>query len=449
MKNSHSHIIYFLGIGGIGMSALARYFKRKGCSVFGYDRVSSPLTKNLENEGITIHYEDSPELIPKNIDFVIVTPAIPKDLLELDYLNKLGIKIMKRAEVMGYISRKHKTIAISGSHGKTTTTALLTHVLMTAGKRISAFIGGIAKNINSNVVIGDENDEFVVMEADEFDHSFLQLSPYIGIVTSIDADHLDIYGDKQHLIEGFNRFVNKTSSAGTVIYRENLPIKTDVKSLTYGLKKADVIARNINVVDGFTSFSIVTKEGMDLGTYRMQLYGQHNVLNALAAIIVCMQINIDLKVIKEGLETFQGVRRRFDIRFKNEKVCYIDDYAHHPEEIKASLKTVRELFPERKLTLVFQPHLFSRTHDFMDEFAESLSLADCLILLEIYPAREKPMPGVTSSALLEKVTCPVKSICKKEELLDVIKRLEPELIMTMGAGDIDCLVPQIENLFKS
>lgn len=449
MKNDHNHIIYFLGIGGIGMSALARYFKSKGYSVSGYDRISSPLTKSLENEGIVIHYEDKPELIPKNVDFVIITPAIPKDLLELNYFNKLGIKIMKRAEVMGYISRKHETIAISGSHGKTTTTALLTHILMTAGKQISAFIGGIAKNINSNVVIGNENDEFVVMEADEFDHSFLQLSPYIGIVTSIDADHLDIYGDKQHLIKGFNRFVNKVSSVGTVIYREDLPIKTDRKSLIYGLKKADFMARNINIVDGFTSFSIVTKEGMDLGTYKMQLYGRHNVLNALAAIIVCMQINIDLKIIKEGLETFQGVLRRFEIRFKNEKVCYIDDYAHHPEEIKASLKTARDLFPRRKLTIVFQPHLFSRTRDFMEEFAESLSLADCLILLEIYPAREKPIPGITSSALLEKITCPMKRVCKKEELLDAIKQLEPELIMTMGAGDIDCLIPQIENLFKS
>ena len=441
--------IYFLGIGGIGMSALARYFHNKGCAVSGYDKTPSPLTKKLEEEGIFIHYEDNPELIPSEIDFVILTPAIPSDLLELNYLRDRGVKMIKRAQVLGEISRQCKSVAVGGSHGKTTVTALITHMLHYAQKPMSAFVGGIAKNINSNVIIGDENDEIVVMEADEFDRSFLQLSPYISIVTSIDADHLDIYGDKEQLDDAFNQFVNKTVNDGVVICRQGLPIDTNRKKLTYGLKDASVMARDIRVDDGMTKFSVVTEEGLELGNYKMQLFGEHNVMNALAAIITCMQLNVNMGVIKEGLATFQGVARRFDIRVKNEKVCYIDDYAHHPEEIKASLSAVRAIFPNRKLTLVFQPHLFSRTNDFMDEFAEALSLADSLLLMEIYPAREKPMPGVTSSVLLEKIACKEKRICQKDELVDIIKNIKPELIMTMGAGDIDRFVPQIETLLES
>ena len=314
---------------------------------------------------------------------------------------------------------------------------------------MSAFIGGIAKNINSNVIIGDENDEVVVMEADEFDRSFLQITPYISIVTSIDADHLDIYGDEEQVVEAFNQFVDKTKSDGVVICNSALPIVTDRKKLTYGLKDADVMARNIRVVDGMTRFSVVTSEGMDFGEYKMQLFGEHNVMNALSAIMACLQLHIDMKTIREGLAAFQGVARRFDIRVKDEKVCYIDDYAHHPEEIKASLKAVKTIFPDKKLTLVFQPHLFSRTNDFMDGFAEALSLADQLLLMEIYPAREKPMSGVTSSVLLEKITCKKKQICQKEDLLDTIRKIKPELIVTMGAGDIDRFVPQIETLLKS
>jgi UDP-N-acetylmuramate--alanine ligase len=314
---------------------------------------------------------------------------------------------------------------------------------------MSAFIGGIAKNINSNVIIGDENDEVVVMEADEFDRSFLQITPHISIVTSIDADHLDIYGDEQQVFEAFNQFVDKTKTDGVVICNQALPIVTDRKKLTYGFKDADVMARNVRVVDGMTRFSVVTSEGLDFGEYKMQLFGEHNVLNAMAAIIACLQLRVGMKTIREGLAAFQGVARRFDIRVNNEKVCYIDDYAHHPEEIKASLKAVRSVFPDRKLTLVFQPHLFSRTHDFMDGFAEALSLADRLLLMEIYPAREKPMPGVTSSVLLEKISCKEKQICQKDELIETIKKIKPELIVTMGAGDIDRFVPQIETLLES
>lgn len=441
--------IYFLGIGGIGMSALARYFHKKGCAVTGYDKTPSPLTRKLEEEGILIHYEDNPNLIPENIDLVILTPAIPADSVELDYLKKKHVKIIKRAQVLGEISRQCKSIAVAGSHGKTTVTSLISYLLHYAQKPMSAFIGGIAKNINSNVIIGDENDEIVVMEADEFDRSFHQLTPYISIVTSIDADHLDIYGDEKQVVEAFNQFIDKTLPDGVVICNHKLPIVTDRKKLTYGLEDADVMARNVRVEDGMTKFSVVTKEGLDFGEYKMQLFGDHNVMNALSAITTCLQLNIELKVIKEGLEKFQGVARRFDIRVRNKKVCYIDDYAHHPEEIKATLKSVKTIFPEKKLTLVFQPHLFSRTHDFMDEFAEALSLADQVLLMEIYPAREKPIPGVTSSVLLERISCKEKQICQKEDLLKTIQNIRPELLVTMGAGDIDRFVPQLETLLKS
>lgn len=448
MNKMEKRNIYFLGIGGIGMSALARYFYQKGCIVSGYDKTPSPLTKKLEEEGILVHYEDNPDLIPENVDLVILTPAIPTDSLELNYLRDIKANIMKRAEVLGEISRRCDSVAVAGSHGKTTVTAMITHLLNFAGKKMSAFVGGIAKNINSNVVIGDENDEIVVMEADEFDRSFLQLTPYISIVTSIDADHLDIYGDKEQLVQGFEQFVNKTKSDGVVICNQSLQLVTTRKKLTYGIENADVMARNIRIENELTKFSVLTKEGLEMGDYEMQLFGVHNVMNALAAIMACLQLRVDMKVIKEGLAAFQGVQRRFDIRFRNESVCYIDDYAHHPEEIKATLKAAREIYPDREMTVVFQPHLFTRTRDFMDEFAEALSLADKVILMEIYPAREKPIPGITSSALLEKISCKEKQICQKDELLATLKNANPSLLLTMGAGDIDRFVQQIEDQLK-
>ena len=444
-------MVYFLGIGGIGMSALARFFNAKGYDVAGYDRTASPLTRRLEAEGISVHYTDDPSLIPDDIDFVVLTPAIPATSLELQYLRERNVKIVKRAEVLGMLSRQHKALAVAGTHGKTTTTALVTHILTTANKKLSAFIGGISRNIDSNVVIGGKDDELVVMEADEFDHSFLQLSPYVSIVTSIDADHLDIYGDYQHLVESFNEFVDKTADDGLVIYHSNLPIKTNKKHVTYGLDNADVVAENINVIDGETCFDLVVKAGdknmRSLRGLKMSLYGMHNVQNALAAVIMCSYIGVSEDDIRRGLATFKGVQRRFDIRVRNAKHIYIDDYAHHPEEIKAALKTARMVFREKELTVIFQPHLFTRTRDFMDGFAESLSLADRVILLDIYPARELPIAGVTSAALLEKITSREKILCSKEELMKTIKDIDPELVMTIGAGDIDRFVPQIEQLF--
>lgn len=462
MKEDNRHIVYFLGIGGIGMSALARYFNAKGYIVAGYDRTPTPLTKRLEEEGISVHYDDDPKMIPNDIDFVVLTPAIPANSLELNYLKDKNVKIIKRAEVLGMLSRQHKALAVAGTHGKTTTTALVTHILMTANKKLSAFIGGIARNINSNVVIGEEHDELVVMEADEFDHSFLQLSPYVSIVTSVDADHLDIYGDYKHLEDSFNEFVNKTSDEGLVIYHSDLPIKTSKKHITYGLENADLIAENVCVIQGETCFDVKIDEvGLveeqkkicenlrNLRDIRMRLYGNHNVQNALAAIIMCSYVGVSQEDIKKGLATFKGVQRRFDIRVKTEKHVYVDDYAHHPEEIKAALTTARKVFCDKELTIVFQPHLFTRTRDFMDGFAESLSLADRVILLDIYPARELPIDGVTSAALLEKITVKEKMLCKKEDLLDTIKRVDPELVMTLGAGNIDNFVPQIEKMFNN
>ena len=443
MNANNGNMVYFLGIGGIGMSALARYFKAKGYDVAGYDRTPSPLTQRLEAEGIKIHYVDEIHHVPENIDFVVLTPAIPSNSVELNYLREKNVKILKRSEVLGMLSRQHKGLAIAGTHGKTTTTALVTHILMTANMKLSAFIGGIARNIDSNVVIGEDKDDLVVMEADEFDHSFLQLSPYVSIVTSIDADHLDIYGDYQHLVDSFNEFVDKTDDKGLVIYHANLPIKTTKRHVTYGLENADVIAENIKVVDGETCFDV-----KNYGSFKMRLYGTHNVQNALAAIIMCSYLGVSTEDIRKGLATFKGVQRRFDIRVRDEKHIYVDDYAHHPEEIKAALTAARHAFPGKELTVIFQPHLFTRTRDFMDGFAESLSLADRVILLDIYPARELPIEGVTSAALLKKITAKSKMLCSKDELLKTIKDIDPELVMTVGAGDIDRFVPQIEMMFK-
>ncbi len=443
--------MYFLGIGGIGMSALARYFKACGYEVAGYDRTCSPLTQELENEGIAIHYVDDPSLMPENIEFVIVTLAIPANLQELKVLRERKVKMMTRAEMLGVLSRQRRTLAIAGTHGKTTTTALVSHIMLTADTKISAFIGGIARNINSNVVIGGTGDKFLVVEADEFGRSFLQLSPFASIVTSIDADHLDIYGDYQHLVDGFNEFVEKNSDDGIVIYHENLPVSTTKRHLTYGLENADVMACNVQIVNGLTEFEVAVSgddvfklEGV---RFVMQLYGDHNVQNALAAILMCAFSGVDTATIKEALLTFKGVQRRFDIRVRDGKHIYVDDYAHHPEEIKAALTTARKVFPDKELTVVFQPHLFTRTRDFMDGFAESLSIADRVILLDIYPARELPIEGVTSAALLAKITSPKKMLSSKENLVSVVKDIDPELIMTMGAGDVDRFVPVFEELF--
>ena len=427
------------------MSALARYYHSYGCTVAGYDRTPSPLTQQLENEGMAIHYEDNPNLLPALIDIVIYTPAVPKDLKEFEVLRQRGIPILKRAEALGNISQDHFTIAVAGTHGKTTTTAMVAHILNQCGKNTTAFIGGIANNFNSNLLLGEGKDSILVAEADEFDRSFLHLHPNISIINSIDSDHLDIYGDRKHLVVGFNDFAQLTKSK--VIVKEGLAIETD-RDIRFGFGDGcDYRAEITKSEKGITDFMIVG-EGQKTEV-RLPMAGNHNVLNATAAFIAARQIGLEPEAIAEALATFMGVKRRFDIHVNNERHCYIDDYAHHPEEIRSCLTAVRTSFPDKRITLVFQPHLFSRTRDFMDEFASVLALADELILLDIYPARELPIEGITSEALLNKVQMTSKRICQKSELINLIDREKPELLITMGAGDIDRFVEPLEKLIKT
>ena len=446
MTNGEGHTIYMLGIGGIGMSALARYYQSMGYAIAGYDRTKSRLTFQLEKEGMAIHYEDRPELLPESIDMVIYTPAVPHDLKEFEALRQRELPILKRSEALGKISKDHFTIAVSGTHGKTTTTAMIAHILNHSRLNTTAFIGGIAKNFDSNLLLGKPKDSILVVEADEFDRSFLQLHPDISIIGSIDADHLDIYGDKEHLIESFNDFAKLTKR--NVIVREGLEVEAWNK-ITYGFGddcKYQIILGNSG--SGYTMFYI-KGEGQDKFKIIMPLAGIHNVLNATAAFIAARRIGVSRNAIAEALHTFMGVKRRFDVRINTEKYCYIDDYAHHPEEIRSCLQAIRDFYPNRRLTLVFQPHLYSRTRDFMDEFSEVLATADELILLDIYAAREEPIEGVSSQVLLDKIQMPDKKLVAKTQLIKLIDSEKPELLVTMGAGDIDRYVELFEELIKS
>ena len=446
MTNGEGHTIYMLGIGGIGMSALARYYQSMGYAIAGYDRTKSRLTFQLEKEGMAIHYEDNPELLPESIDMVIYTPAVPHDLNEFEALRQRELPILKRSEALGKISKDHFTIAVAGTHGKTTTTAMIAHILNHSRLNTTAFIGGIAKNFDSNLLLGKPKDSILVVEADEFDRSFLQLHPDVSIIGSIDADHLDIYGDKEHLVESFNDFAKLTKR--NVIVREGLEVEAWNK-ITYGFGddcKYQIILGNSG--SGYTMFYI-KGEGQDKFKIIMPLAGIHNVLNATAAFIAARRIGVSRNAIAEALHTFMGVKRRFDVRINTEKYCYIDDYAHHPEEIRSCLQAIRDFYPNRRLTLVFQPHLYSRTRDFMDEFAEVLATADELILLDIYAAREEPIEGVSSQVLLDKIQMPDKKLVAKTQLIKLIDSEKPELLVTMGAGDIDRYVELFEELIKS
>lgn len=446
MTNGEGHTIYMLGIGGIGMSALARYYQSMGYAIAGYDRTKSRLTFQLEKEGMAIHYEDRPELLPESIDMVIYTPAVPHDLNEFEALRQRELPILKRSEALGKISKDHFTIAVSGTHGKTTTTAMIAHILNHSRLNTTAFIGGIAKNFDSNLLLGKPKDSILVVEADEFDRSFLQLHPDVSIIGSIDADHLDIYGDKEHLVESFNDFAKLTKR--NVIVREGLEVEAWNK-ITYGFDddcKYQIILGNSG--SGYTMFYI-KGEGQDKFKIIMPLAGIHNVLNATAAFIAARRIGVSRNAIAEALHTFKGVKRRFDVRINTEKYCYIDDYAHHPEEIRSCLQAIRDFYPNRRLTLIFQPHLYSRTRDFMDEFAEVLATADELILLDIYAAREEPIEGVSSQVLLDKIQMPDKKLVAKTQLIKLIDSEKPELLVTMGAGDIDRYVELFEELIKS
>ena len=438
--------VYFVGIGGIGMSALARYYHHQGIAVAGYDLTPSPLTKQLEDEGMAIHYEDNPSLLPALIDAVIYTPAVPNDLGELVELRHRGIPMMKRSEALGAISKEHFTIAVAGTHGKTTTTAMVAHILNENGVDMTAFIGGIANNFGSNLHLGRTTASVLVAEADEFDRSFLRLDPDISIINSIDADHLDIYGDKKHLEESFNTFANLTKRC--IISKENLPLEVnEVIHYRFGFGQENAFqATDIRQHDGETDFEIRYQETST--PIHLMMAGVHNVLNATAAFAATLELGLDPDGIAMALASFTGVKRRFDVRVKNERHCYIDDYAHHPEEIKSCLSAIKASFPSKRVTLVFQPHLFTRTRDFMEDFANALAMADDLILLDIYPARELPIEGVTSQALLDKIILKNKCLCPKEALLDTIAARKPELLVTMGAGNIDRFVEPLQNMIS-
>ena len=445
MNTGEGRTIYFLGIGGIGMSALARYYHSLGYNIAGYDRTPSPLTKQLENEGMAIHYEDKPKLLPALIEIAIFTPAVPASLNELKTLQQRNIPLLKRSEALGKITEELFTIAVAGTHGKTTTTAMTAHIANECGKATTAFVGGIANNFDSNLLLSRNDTEVLVVEADEYDRSFLRLHPNISIINSIDADHLDIYGDRQHLVEGFNQFAALAEQ--TNIVKEGLDINCS-NCIRFGFgENCDYQARITKSERGITEFTI-TAEGLTTKV-SLPMAGKYNVLNATAAFAAARQIGLDAEQIAQALSTFKGVKRRFDIRFNSEKHCYIDDYAHHPEEIRSCLSAVRDSFHDKKITLVFQPHLYSRTRDFMDDFAEVLAMADELILLDIYPAREAPIEGITSGVLLEKTRLANKKICTKAELMNLIGTEKPELLVTMGAGDIDRFVEPLQELIAT
>jgi UDP-N-acetylmuramate--alanine ligase len=453
--------IFFLGIGGIGMSALAKYFHAKGYIVSGYDKTSTPLTKSLEQQGIKIHFTDDEKNIPNEIknnsleSLIVITPAIPKESIELNFFLQNNFTLIKRAAILGEITKGANTIAVAGTHGKTTTSTLVAHLIKEGEVDCSAFLGGISSNFNSNLLIGKDN--CVVVEADEYDRSFLTLSPSTAIVTSVDPDHLDIYHEHKNLKESFELFTEKILANGDLIVKLNLDFTTrennSVKKYTYSIGgKSDFFASDIQLIDGLYLFTLNTPsakiENLELG-----MAGLHNLENAIAASAAALLNGISSENLKNGLKTFRGVKRRFEYIFRNQKLVYLDDYAHHPEELLKCIESVKTIFPNKKITGIFQPHLFSRTRDFMDDFAKSLSMLDKCILLDIYPAREIPIPGITSDLLLAKITSPVKEKMYLNNIVNELDFFDTEVLLTLGAGDIDTIVEPLKqaliNYFKN
>lgn len=446
------HSVYFVGIGGIGMSALARYFHAIGKKVFGYDRVQTELTGKLEAEGMSIVYQDLPNLISGDFksssleeSLVVYTPAIPSTNTILGYFRANGYAIKKRSEVLSEIIENQKTIAIAGTHGKTTTSAMVAHLLNNAGVACNAFLGGIALNFGSNFLLNPKA-EYAVVEADEYDRSFLRLNPYLAVITSVDADHLDIYGDALSMGTAFAEFAQKVDENGVLFLQSkiDLPAKALKRSYSISDEKADLHIADLKIEDGKYFFNVIS-ESKDLGRVESFYPGHHNVENALVAIGIALQLGLSWEKICEGVATFKGVKRRFEYHIRREDRVFIDDYAHHPTEISACVNSVKELYPERRITGVFQPHLFSRTRDFADDFATSLEALNELLLMEIYPAREEPIPGVDSEWLLNKIRMVNKKLCSREELVNEVLRLQPEVLLTMGAGDIDKMIEPLKS----
>jgi len=438
--------IYFLGIGGIGMSALARYFNQVGIKVSGYDKTPTALTKQLIKEGIDIHFVDDPTLISTDVEMAVYTPAIPKETKLLQFIAKKKMPLYKRSQILGEITKGKFTIAIAGTHGKTTISSMLAHVLNHAGLRVTALIGGIVNEYNTNFIGQVEGDVFVV-EADEYDRSFLTLHPNIALISSVDADHLDVYGSKNHMLESFELFAKNIKSGGELVLKQGLNVKHEgIKTYTYSLiDNADFNCSHFEVGDA--SYVIDLKlahaiiENIDFKTP-----GRHNIENALAAASIAFLFGLSSVQIKNGLKTYPGVKRRFEIVLKKKDLIYIDDYAHHPEELKACISSVKELYPEKKITGIFQPHLFSRTRDFADDFARSLELLDEVIIMDIYPAREIPIEGINAQFLLDKINLSNKYYVKNEDIPSFIKEKKPAILLSLGAGNIDKLVEPLKNI---
>ena len=432
------------------MSAIARFFKFQGCDVSGYDRTPSDLTRKLESEGIRVHYEDRPEMIPTDISgtLVVYTPAIPEELGELRFAREKGYTVIKRSKTLGEITRGQSCLAVAGSHGKTTTSTLIAHI-MQQDRGCSAFLGGISKNYGTNMLMSEGN--VVVAEADEFDRSFLQLHPSIAAITAMDADHLDIYGTLENMQEAFREFASQVSE--TLVLKLGLPIgrnEVSAKVFSYHFDDpgADFHASNLRLEpDGHYIYDLVHPGGI-LEDIRVGTLGWVNVENSIAAAAVCLCYGVDAQIVRQAIGTFQGVVRRMDERFNRDGVVYIDDYAHHPAELGATISSLRQIFPDRKLTAVFQPHLYTRTRDFADEFARSLSLVDELVLLDIYPARELPIEGVSSQIIFDKVTAPEKTLIGKDELMPLLEKKEFQVLVTFGAGDIDRFTDKISEMLE-
>lgn len=456
------HNVYFLGIGGIGMSALARWFLKKGLRVSGYDRTATSITSQLQKEGMQLHFEDDVAQIPAEIisekdkTLVVFTPAIPADHREYNYLKAQGYEILKRSEILGRITRNYRTIAVAGTHGKTTTSSMIAHILKSAKVNMMGFLGGITANYESNLVMEGEVNPgtIMVVEADEFDRSFLRLFPHTAVVTSADPDHLDIYGNHESMLGSFRDFIRQINPDGRLIIHESVDalLTTDIplsNKVTYGTSRGQFFASNITVLTGQEGFFEFDLCGFGT-THRIRLGvpGFHNVENAVAAAVACYYNGISFDVIKSALASFTGVKRRFEFVVKSNKVVFVDDYAHHPTEIEAFLLSMRSMYPGRKLTVVFQPHLYTRTRDFADGFAKSLSLADEVLLMDIYPARELPIPGIDADLIFKQVTAKHKERCSKKDLLDKLKGRDVEVLTTVGAGDIDTFVQPIKELLQ-
>ena len=457
--------IYLLGIGGIGMSALARYFNAHGIQVSGYDKTKTTLTENLEKEGISIHYKDDVSQISDEVKeakfaeiLAIYTPAIDENNTEFHFFKEKGIIPLKRSEVLGIITRQSFTIAIAGTHGKTTTAALLTHILKNSEIDCTAFLGGVSKDFNSNLILAEKGN-IVIVEADEYDRSFLSLYPDVAVITSIDEDHLDIYENKKSLEIAFQKFASQVKQKGFLLVQAG--VQTEFEKPEEGAlvsysatEKADYYASNIGISNNKTKFDIGVLDILPGMAYKKKITnllidmpGKHNIENVLAASAVACFLGATCDNVEKAIGSFKGIKRRFEIHLHNDKMTFIDDYAHHPKEVKVTIQAVKELYEGKKIMVIFQPHLFSRTQDFADEFAESLSLSDELILLEIYPAREKPIDGVTSQMLAEK--CTIKNeVCSKEQLLSVLEKKDFEVLLTMGAGDISTMVQPIKEFYN-